>query len=174
MARLILRLGLGFIVLVPCFLGVFSVMDDKRSTISLVVLTVVSVGLCGVLGSLLHYMLPRKRAGEGAVVEGDSENNHHKASDSSNSVAVKKHCVPAADPESTNIGDSATPVPDSSSSLLQHKIMAPGDVNNSGIDEDLHSRQLAVYGRETMKRLFGSNVLISGMNGLGAEIGKCF
>ncbi|ONK61827.1 uncharacterized protein A4U43_C08F34000 [Asparagus officinalis] len=40
------------------------------------------------------------------------------------------------------------------------------------IDEDLHSRQLAVYGRETMRRLFGSNVLISGMNGLGVEIAK--
>lgn len=39
------------------------------------------------------------------------------------------------------------------------------------IDEDLHSRQLAVYGRETMKRLFASNVLVSGLNGLGAEIG---
>ncbi|PKI49887.1 hypothetical protein CRG98_029725 [Punica granatum] len=41
-----------------------------------------------------------------------------------------------------------------------------------GIDEDLHSRQLAVYGRETMRRLFASNILISGMQGLGAEIAK--
>ncbi|CAI5479155.1 unnamed protein product, partial [Closterium sp. Yama58-4] len=40
------------------------------------------------------------------------------------------------------------------------------------IDEDLHSRQLAVYGRETMKRLFGAKVLISGLNGLGVEIAK--
>ncbi|RLN35388.1 ubiquitin-activating enzyme E1 3 isoform X1 [Panicum miliaceum] len=40
------------------------------------------------------------------------------------------------------------------------------------IDEDLHSRQLAVYGRETMRRLFASDVLISGLNGLGAEIAK--
>ncbi|RWW14312.1 hypothetical protein GW17_00021912 [Ensete ventricosum] len=38
------------------------------------------------------------------------------------------------------------------------------------IDEDLHSRQLAVYGRETMRRLFASNVLVSGLQGLGAEI----
>ena len=50
-------------------------------------------------------------------------------------------------------------------------IMAPGDSNPMEIDEDLHSRQLAVYGRETMRRLFGSNVLVSGMHGLGAEIG---
>ncbi|XP_073141807.1 ubiquitin-activating enzyme E1 1-like isoform X2 [Henckelia pumila] len=40
------------------------------------------------------------------------------------------------------------------------------------IDEDLHSRQLAVYGRETMRRLFASNILISGVQGLGAEIAK--
>ncbi|XP_020583195.1 ubiquitin-activating enzyme E1 1-like [Phalaenopsis equestris] len=39
------------------------------------------------------------------------------------------------------------------------------------IDEDLHSRQLAVYGRETMRRLFASNVLVSGLQGLGVEIG---
>ncbi|XP_066352310.1 ubiquitin-activating enzyme E1 3-like [Miscanthus floridulus] len=50
-----------------------------------------------------------------------------------------------------------------------------GSSNGSGvveIDEDLHSRQLAVYGRETMRQLFASNVLISGLNGLGAEIAK--
>lgn len=41
----------------------------------------------------------------------------------------------------------------------------------SDIDEDLHSRQLAVYGRETMRRLFASNVLVSGLQGLGVEIG---
>ena len=40
------------------------------------------------------------------------------------------------------------------------------------IDENLHSRQLAVYGRETMRRVFSANVLISGLNGLGVEIGK--
>lgn len=40
------------------------------------------------------------------------------------------------------------------------------------IDENLHSRQLAVYGREAMKRMAGSAVLISGMNGLGVEIGE--
>jgi ubiquitin-activating enzyme E1 len=48
------------------------------------------------------------------------------------------------------------------------------NTNLAPIDEDLHSRQLAVYGRETMRRLFASNVLISGLNGLGAEIGELF
>ncbi|XP_058214651.1 ubiquitin-activating enzyme E1 2-like isoform X1 [Rhododendron vialii] len=49
---------------------------------------------------------------------------------------------------------------------------AAGGGNSQDIDEDLHSRQLAVYGRETMRRLFASSVLVSGMNGLGAEIAK--
>ncbi len=40
------------------------------------------------------------------------------------------------------------------------------------IDENLHSRQLAVYGREAMKRMATSSVLICGANGLGVEIGK--
>ncbi|KAH9607533.1 hypothetical protein KSS87_017463 [Heliosperma pusillum] len=49
----------------------------------------------------------------------------------------------------------------------------PSEINKaSEIDEDLHSRQLAVYGRETMRRLFASNVLVSGLQGLGAEIAK--
>jgi ubiquitin-activating enzyme E1 len=42
----------------------------------------------------------------------------------------------------------------------------------SAIDEDLHSRQLAVYGREVMKKMQASAILISGMNGLGVEIGE--
>ena len=40
------------------------------------------------------------------------------------------------------------------------------------LDEDLHSRQLAVYGRDTMKKMAGATVLISGMRGLGVEIAK--
>lgn len=40
------------------------------------------------------------------------------------------------------------------------------------LDENLHSRQLAVYGREVMQRMATSNVLISGANGLGLEIGE--
>ncbi|XP_002982764.2 ubiquitin-activating enzyme E1 2 [Selaginella moellendorffii] len=48
-------------------------------------------------------------------------------------------------------------------------VAVPSDVE---IDEDLHSRQLAVYGRETMRRLFGANVLVSGLQGLGVEIAK--
>jgi ubiquitin-activating enzyme E1 len=48
-----------------------------------------------------------------------------------------------------------------------------GNSSDVDIDEDLHSRQLAVYGREAMRRLFGANVLISSLQGLGVEVGMC-
>ena len=38
------------------------------------------------------------------------------------------------------------------------------------LDEDLHSRQLAVYGRDTMQRLQQASVLVIGARGLGMEI----
>lgn len=40
------------------------------------------------------------------------------------------------------------------------------------IDEALYSRQLYVLGHEAMRRMQASNVLISGMSGLGVEIAK--
>ena len=40
------------------------------------------------------------------------------------------------------------------------------------IDEDMQSRQMAVYGRESMQKLAKASILISGLNGLGAEIAK--
>lgn len=40
------------------------------------------------------------------------------------------------------------------------------------LDENLHSRQLAVYGREVMRKMAGSSVLVSGANGVGVEIGE--
>uniref|UniRef100_A0A8C5HK87 E1 ubiquitin-activating enzyme n=1 Tax=Gouania willdenowi TaxID=441366 RepID=A0A8C5HK87_GOUWI len=44
--------------------------------------------------------------------------------------------------------------------------------NDAEIDEGLYSRQLYVLGHEAMKRMQISNVLISGMRGLGVEIAK--
>ncbi|XP_034028416.1 ubiquitin-like modifier-activating enzyme 1 [Thalassophryne amazonica] len=44
--------------------------------------------------------------------------------------------------------------------------------NDADIDEGLYSRQLYVLGHEAMKRMQNSNVLISGMRGLGVEIAK--
>lgn len=46
------------------------------------------------------------------------------------------------------------------------------DVDEAAIDEGLYSRQLYVLGHEAMKRMAVSNVLIVGVQGLGAEIAK--
>jgi len=40
------------------------------------------------------------------------------------------------------------------------------------IDEGLYSRQLYVLGHEAMRKMVATNVLISGMKGLGVEIGE--
>lgn len=107
-------------------------------------------------------MLPRKRAaGEGEVVDGAA---------SSLSSLKKSRLSPASESASSNADDNNNN--NASSDAGVPVTMTMGDGNSADIDEDLHSRQLAVYGRETMRRLFGSNVLISGMQGLGAEIAK--
>lgn len=46
------------------------------------------------------------------------------------------------------------------------------DIDEAAIDEGLYSRQLYVLGHEAMKKMAASNVLIVGLNGLGAEIAK--
>lgn len=61
--------------------------------------------------------------------------------------------------------------------LASKKVKMENGAANGGsgameIDENLHSRQLAVYGREVMRRMAASSVLITGMNGLGVEIAK--
>jgi len=42
---------------------------------------------------------------------------------------------------------------------------------NVVIDKDLYSRQLYVLGEEAMKKMASSSVLVSGMCGLGVELG---
>lgn len=41
------------------------------------------------------------------------------------------------------------------------------------VDEGLYSRQLLEFGKDAMNKMVKSNVLISGMSGLGIEIAKC-
>ena len=51
----------------------------------------------------------------------------------------------------------------SPSELPKRAKMDNGAANGGvDIDENLHSRQLAVYGREVMRRMAGSSVLVSG------------
>ncbi|KAF5446670.1 hypothetical protein F2P56_032279 [Juglans regia] len=133
-------------------------------------------------------MLPIKRACEGVVVQEDIENNNDNGNNTNESksegASVFKKILLAEATDSTVKITSEVVCGENNSnnhgsdSLVKGKekeeasIMAMGDANTTGIDEDLHSRQLAVYGRETMRRLFASNILISGMQGLGAEIAK--
>lgn len=103
-------------------------------------------------GGPSRYMLPTKRA-NGAEAESSSDAPAKKA----------RVGASASEAEAMVAGEAGG---------------GGGGVSGNGsevaeIDEDLHSRQLAVYGRETMRRLFASNVLVSGLNGLGAEIGMC-
>lgn len=134
-----------------------------------------------VFSSLLHYMLPSKRPCEGVVVEEDTDNIISNGNNSS--VLLKKNRIvdsslPTDTADSTvNKGNSSFSSSGSNNNnnpIEGASTMALGDSNPPDIDEDLHSRQLAVYGRETMRRLFGSNVLVSGMQGLGVEIGMVF
>ena len=138
------------------------------------VILVVTKMICDVIYSLLHYMLPKKRSVEGVAGGGDSVNT---SSDSGKVVKKQKTgCLFSSSNENTkvgNMGGSVSGVGGVGSSV-EKRSMALDDGNQQEIDEDLHSRQLAVYGRETMRRLFASNVLVSGMQGLGAEIGMCF
>ncbi|GAU33251.1 hypothetical protein TSUD_333740 [Trifolium subterraneum] len=115
-------------------------------------------------------MLPIKRQYEGVVVEEDTGNS---------SLPNKKNQIVAfgAADSAVNSDRSLSGSNNNNSSNTKEVdrgtyVMAVGDNNPQEIDEDLHSRQLAVYGRETMRRLFGASVLVSGMQGLGVEIAK--
>uniref|UniRef100_A0A2C9WIK8 THIF-type NAD/FAD binding fold domain-containing protein n=1 Tax=Manihot esculenta TaxID=3983 RepID=A0A2C9WIK8_MANES len=118
-------------------------------------------------------MLPKKRPAEGVLIAEEEENG----SETTGSPSIKKHRIGCVLESTAHAITSATSTTINNCSVVGSNrssglIMAPGDANLSDIDEDLHSRQLAVYGRETMRRLFASNVLVSGMQGLGAEIAK--
>lgn len=125
-------------------------------------------------------MLPRKRPAAGQGEVGTVEAT---ASASSSSFAsLKKTRIEGLTSASESVesttsskADNTTSGENTNSSSTDGGVpasMAMSDGNAADIDEDLHSRQLAVYGRETMRRLFASNVLVSGMQGLGAEIAK--
>ncbi|KAI8014407.1 Ubiquitin-activating enzyme E1 2 [Camellia lanceoleosa] len=126
-------------------------------------------------------MLPRKRpVQEGDSSDGENLLKRHSVGcfiSSSESSTGKSTATEAnTTPKDCNKSDSSV-IGSSSSNLSSASIrvlpdMAFGNGNPMDIDEDLHSRQLAVYGRETMRRLFASNVLVSGMQGLGVKIAK--
>lgn len=186
------KLGLGFfLAVIPLVVSRFvylafdfDPLRDHRAVnsplffIAFVVLVVVlTIALCGVFSSLLHYMLPTKRPCEVPVAAEEETEN----SDICSSSFSKRNRIAAGTTDSTVKSDDTTVRSFNNNSSCKSgstsegaSAMALGDSNPPDIDEDLHSRQLAVYGRETMRRLFGSSVLVSGMQGLGVEIGKIF
>lgn len=132
------------------------------------------VRICRVFSSLLHYMLPRKRVSEGEVVLEEETNagSAKKARIGCFDTCSRESTVKETD-QSFVSGGNGNNSSNSAGDSIAASNMAFGNSNPQEIDEDLHSRQLAVYGRETMRRLFASSVLVSGMRGLGAEIGNC-
>ncbi|XP_038066998.1 ubiquitin-like modifier-activating enzyme 1 isoform X2 [Patiria miniata] len=70
------------------------------------------------------------------------------------------------DPESQVLAEQ------SNNSVASSERGAMAKNGTDGIDESLYSRQLYVLGHDAMKRMNRSDVLISGMGGLGIEIAK--
>ncbi|KAJ8749705.1 hypothetical protein K2173_012256 [Erythroxylum novogranatense] len=135
-------------------------------------LQLLSISQTFCIPALVCHSPNRKRPVERSLGEaGEEEKNY-----SQDSSSVKKHQSTA----SYNNNNRSSSVIDNNSNSSNHSLGSNSggsvamafDAHQTDIDEDLHSRQLAVYGRETMRRLFASNVLVSGMQGLGAEIAK--
>ncbi|OVA02774.1 Ubiquitin/SUMO-activating enzyme E1 [Macleaya cordata] len=165
-----LRLGLGLLGLSILTSVGLNFLFDKTSYnlsfLNVLLLLIILMGCGGVLSSLFSYMLPKKRA---VLVDVDNTNS------STEDSLLKKpriDCMISSSTSTTTENSNGNKSYCNNEDNLIAPSMALGDGNSTDIDEDLHSRQLAVYGRETMRRLFASNILVSGMNGLGAEIAK--
>ncbi|CAM8967912.1 unnamed protein product [Rhodiola kirilowii] len=134
-----------------------------------------------VFSSSGNYMQPRKRESGGELVVNGEEQRCLITDSSSKKTRIEDLISLAATGNTKASRESYSSGGDKKDSSVRSNQegfdsvisdMALGDKNSGDIDEDLHSRQLAVYGRETMRKLFASNILISGMQGLGAEIAK--
>ncbi|KAK9127356.1 hypothetical protein Syun_016153 [Stephania yunnanensis] len=128
-----------------------------------------------------YSMLPRKRdvvveveGGEANLMKDTLLKKHRIECLISCSAVSRSGNHHSGGEKKSSVGGEAITNSKSGGSVSKPPAMALDDGNVCEIDEDLHSRQLAVYGRETMQRLFISNVLISGMQGLGAEIGTLY
>ncbi|THU54185.1 hypothetical protein C4D60_Mb10t22370 [Musa balbisiana] len=108
------------------------------------------------------YMISRKRAVEGQI-------DDDQAAAPADDTLLKKTRGDCLISSAALEGTSAMEEENNQANGME---VDEGGRKQADIDEDLHSRQLAVYGRETMRRLFASNVLVSGLQGLGAEIAK--
>ncbi|CAI9768395.1 unnamed protein product [Fraxinus pennsylvanica] len=119
--------------------------------------------------SSVDFMLPAKRPTAGAALEVDSESFSLSKKHRSFVSTAASATGGTAGVSVVNMGGGNA---DGSNGVSNGVGGRNGKAPIGDIDEDLHSRQLAVYGRETMRRLFASNILVSGLQGLGAEVAK--
>ncbi|KAI4382436.1 hypothetical protein MLD38_008402 [Melastoma candidum] len=169
------RLVKKTLVLAPILLAISFRYPFTHPYVVLLALVLVLVLITTGFGHSLHYMLPRKRNSEGGLLlqqdlhHPDPPDNDHPSPPSSLPLVSQHSNNPSQgyDVPVSGGGGSSNPT-----AAVSAPMGLAGEPNPVDIDEDLHSRQLAVYGRETMRRLFASNVLVSGMQGLGAEIAK--
>lgn len=96
-----------------------------------------------------------------------SDLNHRLSDEEGCSPPHKKHRPEEKGNHSAN-GDSATMEIGEAATKDCHAKSGPV----LDIDEGLYSRQLYVLGHDAMRRMAASNILISGMRGLGVEIAK--
>ncbi|GAA0147391.1 ubiquitin-protein ligase [Lithospermum erythrorhizon] len=126
--------------------------------------------------SSVDFMLPLKRGTDGVLVDLRRTITTTSAAEKKLKPAPISDLFISASGGSTDIamggGNSVSRVSGNGQNRDNREAGSGGERRIGEIDEDLHSRQLAVYGRETMRRLFASNILVSGMQGLGAEIAK--
>ncbi|XP_076333609.1 ubiquitin-like activating enzyme 1 isoform X3 [Tachypleus tridentatus] len=95
------------------------------------------------------------------------------AADSEPHNATEQSLSPPAKKRKTNSVSHPNSTPDKSvvsGDMAHNGSSAQHDGND--IDESLYSRQLYVLGHDAMRRMASSDVLISGMGGLGVEIAK--
>lgn len=178
------KLGLYLILIAPIICGLFYTKSPDLPPLYVILLFL--MGFCGVFSALLHYMLPKKRGVEEEEEQVDGGVVRDCGSGSGSLVKKSKIGFVISSSRTATSGGGEVEVSggggegggSGSGSGVEGSVnnmgLSDGNNNNQEIDEDLHSRQLAVYGRETMRRLFASNILVSGMQGLGAEIGMGF
>ncbi|EUB59741.1 Ubiquitin-like modifier-activating enzyme [Echinococcus granulosus] len=68
--------------------------------------------------------------------------------------------------------ETSSPLITNTNSIINHCNHVMGVNGESGVDENLYSRQLYVMGTDGMKKLSYTKILITGLSGLGLEIAK--
>jgi len=95
-----------------------------------------------------------------------AESQEASSSGSSTTTTTNNNKVSSSNNNSSN-NSTDNRQPEGNSSMTGNSAAAGGD-----IDESLYSRQLYVLGHDAMRRMANSDILLSGLGGLGLEIAK--